>query len=214
MNRLDKKEIWNYCESVSSAEPDYLKALTRETNLKTLAPQMLSESIMGRMLAFVSRMIQPEQILELGTFTGYGTLCLAEGLPADGRLDTIERNPEHENMVNTYFAKSIYNTQLHLHIGDAFEIIPSLNLTYDLIYLDGAKKHYCEFYDLVFPKLQLGGTLIADNVLWYGNILDKKKNTATASIDAFNKKVYADDRVENLILPLRDGLQLIQKIKA
>lgn len=167
--------ILTYCQQNSTAESDLLRELERTTHLTKLEPEMLAGYVQGRFLSFVSIWLQPKKILEIGTYTGYSALCLAEGLAPNGRLDTIERNPEHEDIINTNINKSPLGSRIHLTIGDAFDIVPKLEHKYDLIFLDGAKKHYCEFYDLIFPKLKIGGTLIADNVLWYGNILAKKK---------------------------------------
>lgn len=205
--------LLEYCQKHSSAESDVLKELERTTHLTKLEPEMLAGFIQGRFLSFVSKWIRPNHILEIGTYTGYSSQCLAEGLQPDGKLITIEVNPENENLILSTLEKSKLKPKIELIIGDAFDKVPTLEEDYfDLIFIDGAKKHYCEFYDLVFSKLKVDGTILVDNVLWYGNILNTKMNKTTQSIDTFNKKVAADPRVENVLLPLRDGLQLIRKL--
>jgi len=211
MNRLDKKEIWNYCEMVSSEEPKYLKDLIRETHLKTLAPQMLSESIMGRMLSFVSHMVQPKSILEIGTFTGYGTLCLAEGLSPNGTITTIEVNPELQSISSKYFEKSPYTYQINALQGDAFNLIDALDIGFDLIYLDAGKKNYLKMYELVLPKLNQGKFILVDNTLWSGKVVSPSQDLVTKSLQEFNLFLKSDQRVNVLLLPIRDGITLIQK---
>ncbi len=211
MNRLDKREIWSYCEKVSSEEPDYLRALTRETNLKTLAPQMLSESIMGRMLAFISQMIRPDQILELGTFTGYGTLCLAEGLSPNGMITTIEVNPELQHISSRYFEGSPFKNQICAIQGDANEVLKDLKVSFDLIYLDAGKRNYLTMYELALPKLKSGKFLLVDNTLWSGKVVSSSQDSTTQALQEFNAFLKTDDRIKVVLLPIRDGLTLIQK---
>jgi predicted O-methyltransferase YrrM len=202
-----------YSAQYSSPE-DRLKAeLARETNVKKVNPQMLSGHLQGKFLEFVSRMIQPKYILEIGTFTGYSALCLAEGLRPNGKLHTIEINDEHESLIRKYFNQSAYCDQLTLHIGPAQEIIPVLNMQFDLIFIDAEKKDYIFYYEKALEILSPGGFILADNVLWYGKVLlpDKEADEAGRAIKEFNEHVLNDTRTENVILPVRDGLSIIRK---
>ena len=158
-------------------------------------------------------MMSAKRILEIGTFTGYSALCMAEALPEDGELHTLEINDEMEEFLDEVFEKSGMAEKIHLHIGDASQIIPQLDGLFDVVFMDGNKRHYSEYFDVVFPKLRLGGLLIADNTLWDGHVLEDSKDAQTVGIQKFNDKVLSDDRVERVIVPVRDGMTLIRKIK-
>ena len=206
------KAIHDYCQKHSTVSTQNLIDLERETNLKTLAPQMLSGPLQGRFLAMISQLIQPKNILEIGTFTAYGTLCLAEGLADDGCLHTIEGNPELKHIIDKYLHIAGIQNRVQLHIGDAKTIIPTINTTYDIVFMDANKREYTQYFDLVANSIRPGGVLLADNVLWSGKVVKGEQDTDTQMIDAFNKKVLADERFENLILPIRDGLMMARKI--
>lgn len=194
-------------------EPDYLAKINRKTHLKMINPRMLSGHLQGRVLSMLSKMIQPECILEVGTFTGYSALCLAEGLSAKGKLHTIERDDELEEFIHENIESSPYKGQITLHIGDAIKLIPKMDDVFDLVFLDADKREYQVYYDAIFPKLRKGGFMLVDNTLWDGKVLLEQddKDNQTEAIRQFNNYVAADSRVEKLILPLRDGLTLIRK---
>ncbi len=200
-----------YIKNNSTAEDDVLRELSRETFLKVQMPQMLSGHLQGFFLEFISRMIQPGRILEIGTFTGYSAICMAKGLVSDGVLYTIDVNEELRTMAEKYFAKAGLADKIKLLTGDARRIIPDLNETFDLVFIDADKLNYGAYYDLVFDKVRPGGYIIADNVLWSGKVVEEKKDKDTQAIDAYNKKVKEDKRVKSFILPLRDGLNIAQK---
>jgi len=205
-------ELKSYLESSCDPESDLLKQIDRETHLKVSLPRMLSGHYQGRVLSMLSKMICPRRILEVGTFTGYATLCLAEGLSEDGILHTIDINAELEDMVRASFAKSDLGLKIKYHIGNALEIIPNLNEIFDLIFIDADKKNNESYYNLTIDKLRSGGLIIVDNVLWSGKVIDDKKtDSATTLISNFNEMVSADQRVEKLILPVRDGIYIIRK---
>lgn len=205
-----------YIEQHSSPENEVLAAINRDTNIHILNPHMLSGQVQGRVLSFLSQMIRPKRILELGTFTGYSALCLAEGLPDDGELITIEHNDELEPVIRRNLALSPIGNKIHLIIGDAKEVLNSLNIkhsTFNLIFVDADKREYTEYLDLVYPLVVPGGWILADNTLWDGHIIDSAydRDKQTLGLRAFNDKVAADPRFEQVILPLRDGLTLIHK---
>ncbi|WP_276345996.1 O-methyltransferase [Daejeonella sp. JGW-45] len=202
-----KSYLLKYCDP----EDDLLKNIDRETNLKVSMPRMLSGHYQGRVLSMLSKMIKPDRILEIGTFTGYATLCLAEGLNANGVIHTIDINAELEDMVRANFAKSPLNGNIVYHIGNAVRIIPEINEVFDIVFIDADKKNNGTYYSLVIDKLRSGGVIIIDNVLWSGKVLDEKTDTNTAIITNFNKMVSEDQRVEKLILPVRDGLFIVRK---
>ena len=209
-----QEELEEYILSHIDAEGDALARLNRETHLFHLRPRMCSGHLQGRLLKMFVRMINPHNILELGTFTGYSALCLAEGLIApDGELHTIEIDDELEDFIRNHFEASPFAERINLHIGDAREILPSLGKTFDLVFMDANKREYCEYYDLVFPMLSPGGFIIADNTLWDGNVVDwgKKLDAQTEGILKFNDYIAQDERVEKVIIPLRDGLTIIYK---
>jgi Predicted O-methyltransferase len=205
--------IEEYVLSHIDKEPEVLAWLTRETHLRTLKPRMLSGHLQGRMLKMFCTMMSAKRILEIGTFTGYSAICMAEALPEDGELHTMEVNDEMEEFLNEVFERSGMAEKIHLHIGDASQLIPQLEGQFDVVFMDGNKRHYSEYFDVVFPKLRLGGLLIADNTLWDGHVLEDSKDAQTVGIQKFNDKVFSDERVERVIVPVRDGMTLIRKIK-
>jgi len=205
-------ELKSYLESSCDPESDLLKQIDRETHLKVSMPRMLSGHYQGRVLSMLSKIICPQRILEVGTFTGYATLCLAEGLSTDGILYTIDINAELEDMVRASFDKSEMGAKIKYHIGDAIEIIPKLDELFDLIFIDADKKNNETYYNLSIDKLRCGGLIIVDNVLWSGKVIaEKKTDSSTLLISNFNDMVSSDQRVEKLILPVRDGLFIIRK---
>ena len=205
--------IEEYVLSHIDKEPEVLAWLTRETHLRTLKPRMLSGHLQGRMLKMFCAMMSAKRILEIGTFTGYSAICMAEALPEDGELHTMEVNDEMEEFLNEVFERSGMAEKIHLHIGDASQLIPQLEGQFDVVFMDGNKRHYSEYFDVVFPKLRLGGLLIADNTLWDGHVLEDSKDAQTVGIQKFNDKVFSDERVERVIVPVRDGMTLVRKIK-
>ena len=197
-----------------SGEEDYLHELDRETNLKVIGPRMLSGHLQGQILSMVSSMIKPRCILEIGTFTGYSALCLAKGLAEGGLLHTIEIDDELESIAQKYFIKSGMGNNIVQHIGDARQIIPTINQSFDLVFIDADKRDYCEYYHLVFDKMPVGGFLLADNILWNGKVADPEaaEEAQTRGILEFNDLVQNDRRVKNVILPVRDGIMVVQKV--
>ncbi len=214
MDFIDDK-LLIYAEEHSDEESPLLKELNRETYSKVLYSRMLSGHLQGRCLSMLSNMIQPKIILEIGTFTGYSALCLAEGLDYNGKLITIDINDELTEMVQRFIDKSKFQNQIEAICGDALEIIPKLNLKFDLVFIDADKQNYSNYYDLVFEKINLGGYIIADNVLWSGHVIEDRKDwdNDTMHIHAFNEKIKDDNRVSKVLLPVRDGLLVIRKIK-
>lgn len=207
-------ELEDYILTHGDAEPDYLAKINRKTHLKMINPRMLSGHLQGRVLSMLSKMIQPERILEVGTYTGYSALCLAEGLSAKGKLHTIECDDELEDFIRENIESSPYKEQIVLHIGDAKKLISEIDEVFDLVFLDADKREYQVYYDAVFPKLRRGGFMLVDNTLWDGKVLLEQddKDNQTEAIRQFNDYVAADSHVEKLILPLRDGLTLIRKM--
>ena len=212
-----------YIEQMSSPENEALAQITHHTNVHILNPHMLSGQVQGRVLAMLSKMIRPARILELGTFTGYSALCLAEGLSPNGKLLTIEHNDELESTIRRNLSLSPLGEKIDLVIGDAIDILHQLvlqnesqaeNSMFDLVFIDADKRQYCEYLDMVYPLVKTGGWILADNVLWDGHIIDPAydKDKQTQGLKAFNEKVKNDYRFEQVILPLRDGLTLIHKI--
>lgn len=197
-----------------SLEEDYLHELERETHLKVIGSRMLSGQLQGQILSMISSMIKPRYILEIGTFTGYSALCLAKGLAEGGLLHTIEIDDEVEPIAQKYFLKSGLADRIFQHIGDARQIIPSMNQSFDLVFLDADKREYCEYYNLVFDKIPVGGFLLADNILWDGKVVDPEaaSEDQTKGILDFNNLVQNDTRVINVILPIRDGIMMVQKV--
>lgn len=205
--------IEEYILNHSDSEDPILAELNRETNLKVLRPRMLSGHLQGKILEMISKMIQPEKILELGTYTGYSAICLAKGLKENGKLHTIEINDELEDIITKYIEKAELTDKIKLHFGDATSIIPKLNEQFDLVFIDADKREYLDYYNLVLDFVKPGGFILADNVLWSGKVieLEEPDDEYTKGIFDFNKFLKNDDRVEKVILPLRDGLTLIRK---
>lgn len=204
--------LYDYCVEHSTPMDELLYELDRETHLKTLAPRMSSGPIQGRILSLISNLVRPKYILEIGTFTGFATLNLVRGLQPDGELITVEVNAELQYISNKYFTKSGYGDRINQLIGNAKEIVPALDYKFDLIFLDAGKKDYPVYYELILPKLRKGGIILADNILWSGKILDENMDKTSIVLDEFNKQVAKDSRVENVILPLRDGINVIRKL--
>lgn len=201
-----------YAEKYSSPDDALLAQIQRETKALHPHAHMLSGPVQGKLLSFLSKMISPERILEIGTFTGYSALCLAEGLSASGQLHTIELRAEDAATSAANFSKSTRNKQIHLHIGNAKEIIPSLDIKWDLVFIDADKTGYIDYYELIIPRLSENGWIIADNVLFHGQVLEEPISGKSAkAIQAFNEHVFADERTEKLLLTIRDGLLLIKK---
>lgn len=199
--------LLNYCET----EDTLLQKIDRETNLKVLMPRMLSGHYQGRVLSMLSKMVGPNRILEIGTFTGYATLCLAEGLSEKGIIYTLDINEELEEMVRRNFAASAHNHKIKYIQGDASETLKGLDETFDLVFIDADKKNNGTYYDMVFDRVRPGGLIIVDNVLWSGKVLNSNPDKDTKNITTFNDKILLDTRVEKLILPVRDGLFIIRK---
>ena len=204
-----------YISLHSTAENDALEAITRDTHIHILNPHMLSGQVQGRVLSMISYMIHPKRILELGTFTGYSALCLAEGLAEGGELITIEHNDELEETIRRNLSRSSLGDRIELRIGDCKLLIGDLDGSFDLVFIDADKREYCAYLDLVYPLVPVGGFILADNTLWDGHIIDPAydKDKQTLGLRAFNDKLKEDDRFEQVILPLRDGLTIIRKIK-
>lgn len=209
------EELDNYVCAHTGEESDLLKKINRETHLEVLQPRMLSGHFQGRVLSLFSKMIQPECVLEIGTYTGYSALCLAEGLKENGKLITIDVNEELESRVRGYFEASEFRSKIDYRIGDAMKIIPELSEQFDIVFIDADKMNYINYYNLVFSKVKIGGYIIADNVLWSGKVADAtKKDKDTELLREYNLINHNDERVENVLFPIRDGLMVARKIKA
>lgn len=204
--------LLQYAEEHTSPEHSLLSAINRDTHAKVMMPRMLSGHLQGKVLSMISHMVKPKTILEIGTYTGYSAICLAEGLHPEGKLITIDINEELEGMVRENFKEAGFEAMTDYLIGNALDIIPTLDYSFDLVFIDADKENYNNYYDLVFDKVTLGGFLLADNVLWSGKVLDPKPDKDTRAIKAFNKKVQDDPRVENVLLPIRDGIMLMRKM--
>lgn len=207
------EQLSEYCEAHTEQESELLKELNRETHLKVMSPRMLSGHLQGRFLSLLSRMKQPDFIIEIGTYTGYSALCLAEGLKELGRLITIDPNEETNAIAKKYFDRSPYRDKIEIVHEGAAEALPKISVQADLVFIDADKKNYALYFDLVIDKVKPGGLIIADNVLWSGKITmpEKEMDKETAAIDFFNKKIQADGRVRNILLPVRDGLMVMEK---
>lgn len=205
------EDLLKYVADHTSSESDLLRRIDRETQAQVMRPRMLSGHLQGRFLSLVSHLIRPEYILEIGTYTGYSAICLAEGLSVTGKLITIDINEELETRVKNYFQLAGLTEKIDYRIGDAKKIISSLNVTFDLVFIDADKENYSIYYDLVYDKVKPGGVILADNVLWSGKITDNKPDRDTRALQAFNLKITNDSRVENMLLPLRDGIMMIRK---
>ena len=212
MDFLDER-LTEYVEQHTKDESEILAKLNRETQAKVIMPRMLSGHLQGRVLSMLSHMIKPQRILEIGTYTGYSALCLAEGLPENGKLITIDINEELHDMVKRYVKESGYENKIEVLSGDATKIIPLLEEQIDMVFIDADKENYALYYDLTFDKLSKGGYIVADNVLWSGNILkpEDEMDSETLALHQFNKKIQSDNRVENVMFPIRDGLMIIRK---
>ena len=200
-----------YIEQHTEPESELLYQINRETHQKVLMPQMVSGHVQGQVLRMLSFMIKPQYVLEIGTFTGYSAICLAAGLRMDGKLFTIDINEELEDMVRGYFKKAKLEEVIDYRVGNALDIIPQLPVTLDLVFIDADKVNYSNYYDLIIDKVKKGGFIIADNVLWSGKVVEPKPDKDTVALMAFNDKVQQDDRVENVLFPVRDGLMVIRK---
>lgn len=203
-------EIDQYVEQHTQAEPNILQELNRETWQKVLQPRMLSGHFQGRVLSMLTKLIQPKVILEIGTYTGYSALCMAEGLASNGKIITIDRNEELEEIQQKHFQKSGFQDQIIQHYGNALEVIPQLNEKFDLVFIDADKSNYANYFDLVIEKMNPGGVILSDNVLWSGKVTQKpdEKDVDTKALIQYNKKINEDPRVESVLLPIRDGLTI------
>lgn len=204
--------IQQYAEEHTSSENELLRQISRDTHAKVMMPRMLSGHLQGRVLAMISQMVRPRNILEIGTYTGYSALCLAEGLQPGGKLITIDINDELEDRVRSYFACSPHGSQIDLRIGNATQIIPKLEERFDLVFIDADKENYSRYFDLAIDRVNLNGFIMADNVLWSGKVLNEKVDKDTKAIIDFNSKVQRDKRVENVLLPIRDGIMVMRKV--
>ncbi|MDA8639474.1 O-methyltransferase [Flavobacteriaceae bacterium] len=206
--------LLDYVTKHSNEEPQILKDLTRETYQKVLLPRMLSGPLQGRFLSVLSKIIRPKKILEIGTYTGYATLCLAEGLAPNGIIDTLDKNEELLDFQRKYFNRSGYGDQINQHLGNAIDIIPKLSSDYDLVFLDADKTNYINYFELIIPKMNSGGVILSDNVLWSGKVIKEAdvKDKDTQVLQEFNKLLATDTRVESVLLPLRDGLTISRVI--
>lgn len=204
------EKIDNYVVEHSQHEPQLLKELTKETWQKVLNPRMLSGAFQGRLLAMISKLIQPKNILEIGTYTGYSALCLAEGMPVDGTLYTIDKNEELESLQQKYFKKSGYQDQIKSLVGNALELIPTINQKFDLVFIDADKSNYINYFHLIIDKMNPGGIILSDNVLWSGKVVEAldPKDLDTKILLEYNALLNADKRVESVLLPIRDGLTI------
>lgn len=202
------QELENYAALHSENEPELLAALNKETHQKILQPRMLSGHFQGRILSLISKLANPAAILEIGTYTGYATLCLAEGLQAGGVMHTIDNNEELYDFQEKYFSRSAYAGQIKQHLGNALEIIPQLNTKFDLVFIDADKENYINYYNMVLPLMNKGGLILSDNVLWSGKVLEplKPNDQSTKILLEYNKILKEDPRVETVLLPIRDGL--------
>jgi len=208
------KEIDKYSTDHTQAESELLSQLNRETHVKMLIPRMLSGHMQGRIISAMSHMMRPKHVLEIGTYTGYSALCFAEGLAKNGKITTIDMNEELTPMVEKYFSKSKYANQIDFKIGNAIDVIPTLEGPFDLVFIDADKENYNNYFDLVIDKVPSGGFILADNVLWSGHILKARTemDKNALAIDDFNKKVHDDPRVENVLFPIRDGIMVLRKL--
>ncbi len=207
------EDIWKYIVDHTTEQDPILAELDRETNVKMAFPNMLSGNYQGRLLEFISKMVRPEYILEIGTFTGYSAICLARGLKANGKLHTIENNDEVISFARKFIHKAGMDDKIVLHVGDAMQIIPQINTLFDLVFIDADKSQYTQYYELTFNKLKAGGIILVDNALWGGKVLkqSQKKDEETNGIRNLNQMIQDDPRVENILLPVRDGIMLARK---
>ncbi len=209
MNFLPEK-IDNYVVEHSQQEPQVLKELSKETWQKVLNPRMLSGAFQGRVLSMISKLIRPKNVLEIGTYTGYSAICIAEGLADEGTIDTLDINEELEDLQNKYFEKSGYRGQINQHFGNALEIIPGLDKKFDLVFIDADKSNYPNYFKLIIDKMNSGGIILSDNVLWSGKVVEplNPKDSDTKALLEYNRMLSTDERIETVLLPIRDGLTI------
>lgn len=207
-------ELDDYVVKHSEDEPELLQQLTRETYQKIMQPRMLSGHYQGRVLSMISKLVNPKCVLEIGTYTGYSALCLAEGLQTNGELHTIDINEELTDFQRKYFDKSAFGKQIHQYVGDALEIIPNIDKTFDLVFIDADKENYVNYFHQIIDKLKTGGIILSDNVLWSGKVIEplKKDDLSTKAILEYNQHLKNDPRVETVLFPIRDGLTISRKI--
>ncbi|MBT4737924.1 MAG: O-methyltransferase [Flavobacteriales bacterium] len=204
--------ISSYSLENTEKEPKLLSDLNRETWANVMIPRMLSGHLQGRVLSMISKMIHPTNIIEVGTYTGYSALCMAEGLKENGKIHTLDINEEYTSVAKKYFDKSDYKENIIQHIGNAVDVIPQLNDKFQLAFLDADKENYSNYFDLIINKMDIGGYIIADNVLWSGKVTEENKDEETMALHNYNKKVLSDKRVETVLLPVRDGLNISRKL--
>ena len=213
MNNFINKDILEYSEKYSQQEPEILQELNRETHLKILNPRMLSGFFQGRLLSIISKLIKPKKVLEIGTYTGYSAICIAEGMNKNGIIHTIDKNEELNTIQKKYFKKSGLENNIIQYNGCALEIIPKIEEKFDLIFIDADKENYINYFNLVINKLNNNGVILADNVLWSGKVINSEDHDLTTNVlREFNKSVNNDNRVETILLPIRDGISIIRKI--
>jgi len=213
MNNFINTGILKYSEINSQKEPILLKELNRETHLKILNPRMLSGAFQGRLISLISKLIKPKKVLEIGTYTGYSALCIYEGLDKKGIIHTIDKNEELVEIQKKYFKKTGEREKFIQHTGNALEIIPEINETFDLIFLDADKENYINYFNCIIDKLNKNGVILADNVLWSGKVnAERQQDETTKILRLFNELVNNDNRVETILLPIRDGISIIRKI--
>ena len=207
------EKINSYSLDHTSKESTLLSELNRETYANVLMPRMLSGHLQGRFLSMISKMINPKKILEIGTYTGYSALCLAEGLKENGVIHTIDINEEYASIAKRYFNKSVYKNNIKQHIGDAIQIIPKIKDNFQLAFIDADKKNYSKYFNLIINKIDINGYIISDNVLWSGKVLKKTQDEDTNSIKKFNEMIIKDKRLNSILIPIRDGIMISEKIK-
>ena len=202
------EKIDDYVVAHSQNEPQILKELSKETWQKVLNPRMLSGAFQGRILSMISKLVHPKSVLEIGTYTGYSALCIAEGLHPEGKIHTIDKNEELESLQNKYFEKAGFKNQIQQYVGNALEIIPTLNAKFDLVFIDADKSNYINYFHLIIDKMNAGGIILSDNVLWSGKVVEKldPKDIDTKVLLEYNKLLNSDERIETVLLPIRDGL--------
>jgi caffeoyl-CoA O-methyltransferase len=207
------EQIEEYAINHTEKEPQLLAELNRETWANVMIPRMLSGHLQGRVLSMFSKLVSPENILEIGTYTGYSALCLAEGLKPNGTLHTLDINEEYTAVAKRYFNKSDYSKNIQQHIGNALDVIPTFNCKFQLVFIDADKENYANYFDAIINKMDVGGLIIADNVLWSGKVTNEQMDEETTALDSYNKKMLASDRVETVLFPVRDGLMISRKVK-
>jgi caffeoyl-CoA O-methyltransferase len=207
-------DIEKYCEQCSDDEPEYLRIINRETHAKVLQPRMLSGHFQGRLLSLISNLIQPKYILEIGSYTGYSALCLAEGLKEGGKLITLEANEEFEPIIRNNIKLASFENKIDLLIGNAKDLLPDLNYKFDLVFIDADKLNYLDYYESIFEKVSIGGLILSDNILWSGKVINKSaKDKTTEYLRDFNNRLKNDTRTQKILLPIRDGIFVSRKIK-